>query len=90
MIESLWGITGERNWKAAAGNSVFMDAENTSVPTIRSEALRQGFTDAAYLKLLNDPEKVRQIVRRVRIDRSFDYSEPDKAREEVIKALLKK
>ncbi len=90
VIESLWGVTGERNWKAAAGNSVFMDADNSCIPTIRSEALRQGFTDAAYLKLLNDPEKARQIIKRVRIDRSFDYSEPDKAREEVVKALLKK
>lgn len=89
VIESLWGPTGERNWKAAAGNSVFMDADGSAVPTIRAEALRMGFTDTAYLNLLNNPEKARQLARRVSTERAYDTAEPDKVRDAVIAELLK-
>ena len=90
VIEDLWGHSGERNWKAAAGNSVFMDADGSAVPTIRAEALRLGFTDTAYLHLLNNPEKARKLARQVCIERAFDPAEPDKVKEQVIRELLKK
>ena len=90
VIESLWGYTGERNWKAVSGSSVFMDADGSAVPTIRAEALRLGFTDTAYLNLLKDPERARKLARQVCTERAFDPTEPDKVKELVIRELLKK
>ena len=86
LCESPWGNPGAVNWKLAAAGGLFLRAGDTAVPTIRSEALREGFTDIRYLELLNDPDFSRKAVREV-MNSQHDTAVPEQIRRKVIQRL---
>jgi len=46
------GTAGATNWKGPASGGITYRSGDESIPTIRSEAFRQGMTDLAYLEAL--------------------------------------
>jgi len=90
FCEGPWGTLGATNWKAAAKGGLALRAGDLAIPTIRSEAAREGFTDVQYLELLNDPEFIRKAVKEVVEEASHDPRIPDQIRSKVIQRLKEK
>ena len=86
LCESPWGNPGAVNWKQAAQGGLFLRVGDTAIPTIRGEALREGYTDIRYLELLNDPDFSRQAVEKVMMNQ-HDPAVPEQIRTEVIRRL---
>ena len=86
LCEIPWGLPGPTNWKLAAHGGLLLRTGDNAIPTIRSEALREGYTDLRYLELLNDPDFTRKAVEKVMMNQ-HDPSVPEQIRAEVIRRL---
>lgn len=96
FCESPWGELGATNWKAAAEGGLTLRSGNDQIPTIRYEALREGFTDIQYMEALarkhKDPATqkfIHDATERVVVNNAHDSVEPDRVRAEIVKLLTK-
>ena len=52
-------------------------------------AIREGVTDIKYISLVKDPAKARAYLERIYVTNTHDPKEPERVREEILKALEK-
>lgn len=86
LCEIPWGLPGPTNWKLASHGGLLLRTGDNAIPTIRSEALREGYTDLRYLELLNDPDFTREAIEKV-MTNQHDPAVPEQIRAEVIRRL---
>jgi len=95
------GRAGATDWKTVASGGITYRSGDESIPTVRSEAFRQGMTDLAYLELLRtlavgdsaDAVAARAFLAKapveVVVEKQYDATLAEQKREQAIEFILK-
>ncbi|MBQ7403950.1 MAG: hypothetical protein IJW05_10985 [Lentisphaeria bacterium] len=84
-----YGGQGASDWKVATRGGIYYKSFDNYIPSIRYMAIREGVTDIKYISLVKDPAKARAYLERIYVTNTHDPKEPERVREEILKALEK-